>query len=347
MDNQPHFIYLFLLLSVIITAAGAYAHANSFTKLFVFGDSYVDTGNRNFTASSWNEPYGITYPGRPAGHFSDGHVFSEYIASWMGIKSPTPYRLREIGSIEYGMNFAYGGTGIFETLVAAPNMTIQIGLFEQLLEEKLYTEDDLKSSIALVSVSGNDYNAYIARGGSLPGLPAFIVSVVKQLGLDLERIHDLGVPKVVVMGIQPLGCLPQFTKEYSYEKCNETGNLASLFHNLLLTTVVEELKLENGESEFVMLDMYDAFMSAMKKHENETGTSELKNTLRPCCAGITSEDGCGDVENGEKKYNVCIDPKMAFFWDSFHPTQAGWHAIYSVLKSSIANLFQRELWGSF
>ncbi|RVW94217.1 GDSL esterase/lipase [Vitis vinifera] len=342
MDNQPHFIYLFLLLSVITTAAGAYAHANSFTKLFVFGDSYVDTGNRNFTASSWNEPYGITYPGRPAGHFSDGHVFSEYI-------------------------------GVFETLVAEPNMTIQIGLFEQLLEEKLYTEDDLKSSIALVSVSGNDYNAYIARGGSLLGLPAFIVSVVKQLGLDLQRIHDLGVPKVVVMGIQPLGCLPQFTKEYSYEKCNETGNLASLFHNLLLTTVVEELKLENGEPEFVMLDMYDAFMSAMKKHEDETAsssildqgsgpdisgqsavsgksgvrTSEFKDTLRPCCAGITSEDSCGDVENGEKKYNVCIDPKMAFFWDSFHPTQAGWHAIYSVLKSSIANVFQTELWGSF
>ncbi|KAL6327808.1 hypothetical protein AAG906_025728 [Vitis piasezkii] len=302
MDNQPHFIYLFSCFP-------------------------------NFTASSWNEPYGITYPGRPAGHFSDGHVFSEYIASWMGIKSPTPYRFRKLRPIKYGMNFAYGGTGVFDTLVAAPNMTIQI--------------DDLKSSIALVSVSGNDYNAYIARGGSLLGFPAFIVSVVKQLGLDLQRIHDLGVPKVVVMGIQPLGCLPRFTKEYSYEKCNETGNLASLFHNLLLTTVVEELKLENGEPEFVMLDIYDAFMSAMKKHEDETGTSELKDTLRPCCAGITSEDSCGDVENGEKKYNVCIDPKMAFFWDSFHPTQAGWHAIYSVLKCSIANLFQTELWGSF
>ena len=70
-----------IVLSLIVPfpITGAYAHANSFTKLFVFGDSYVDTGNRNFTASSWNKPYGITYPGRPAGHFSDGHVFSEYI----------------------------------------------------------------------------------------------------------------------------------------------------------------------------------------------------------------------------------------------------------------------------
>ena len=213
------------------------------------------------------------------------------------------------------MNFAYGGTGVFDTLVAAPNKTKQIDLFEQLLKEKLYTKDGLKFSTALVSVSGNDYGIYLARGGSpqvsallhawtsisfikiklstvifsmacylldgiyffnrgthfkctFQGLPAFIVSVVNQLGSDLQRIHDLGVPRVAIMGIQPLGCLPEFTMEYSYKKCNLTGNLAALFHNLLLTSMVEELK---PESKFVVLLMYDAFISAMKKFENETG----------------------------------------------------------------------------
>ncbi|RVW94247.1 GDSL esterase/lipase [Vitis vinifera] len=138
MDNQPLFIYLFLLLSVTITVAGAYAHANRSIELFVFGDSYVDTENRNLTASSWKEPYGITHPGRPIGHYSDGQVFTEYI-------------------------------------------------------------------------------------------------------------------------------------------------------------------------------------------------------------GITSKYRCGDVEKGEKKYNVCMDPKLAFFWDSVDPTQAGWDASFSELGSSIVNLFQTEL----
>ncbi|KAJ9684870.1 hypothetical protein PVL29_017047 [Vitis rotundifolia] len=255
----------------------------------------------------------------------------------MGIKSPIPYRYRNLRLIKYGMNFAYGGTGVFDTLVAAPNITKQIDLFEQLLQEKIYTRDDLKFSTALVSVSGNDYGIYLARGGSLRGLPAYIVSVVNQLGLDLQRIHDLGVPKVAVMGIQPLGCLPEFTKEFSYEICNSTGNLAALFHNLLLTTMVEKLK---PESKFVVIDMYDAFISAMKKFESETETSKL---LRPCCTGITSEYRCGDVKNWEKKYNVCRVPKLAFFWDSFHPTQAGWDAIVSELGSSIVSLFQTEL----
>ncbi|WKA01388.1 hypothetical protein VitviT2T_019670 [Vitis vinifera] len=256
-----------IVLSLIVPfpITGAYVDPDRSIKLFVFGGSYVDTGNRDSTARSWKEPYGITDPGRPAGHFSDGQVFTEYIASRMGIKSPTPYRFRNQRPIKHGMNFAYGGTGVFDTWVAAPNMTEQIYLFEQLLQEKIYTRYDLKFSTALVSASGMDYRIYLARRGSLRGFPAFIISVVNQLGLDLQRIHDLGVPQVAVMGMQPLGCLPEFTRGYSYEKCNSTGNFAALYHNLLL---VKKLK---PESKFVVLDMYNAFMSAMKKFENKTG----------------------------------------------------------------------------
>lgn len=86
----------------------------------------------------------------------------------MGIRSPTPYRWRKMEntSLEYGMNFAFGGTGVFDTLVSAPNMTIQIDLFQRQLQKKLYTKVDLNSSIALVSLAGNDYTAYLARNGT-------------------------------------------------------------------------------------------------------------------------------------------------------------------------------------
>lgn len=50
------------------------------SKLFVFGDSYADTGNyRKSIASSWKVPYGITFPGKPAGRFSDGRVLTDYV----------------------------------------------------------------------------------------------------------------------------------------------------------------------------------------------------------------------------------------------------------------------------
>lgn len=52
------------------------------TKLFVFGDSYADTGNIQKTkGSSWKEPYGITFPGKPSGRFSDGRVLTDYVGN--------------------------------------------------------------------------------------------------------------------------------------------------------------------------------------------------------------------------------------------------------------------------
>lgn len=48
--------------------------------IFVFGDSYLDTGNHNKSVGlnrPWLAPYGKTYPGTPAGRFSDGRVFTD------------------------------------------------------------------------------------------------------------------------------------------------------------------------------------------------------------------------------------------------------------------------------
>jgi len=53
---------------------------NTATKLFVFGDSYVDTGN--FVHSeSYKIPNGITFPGSPAGRFCDGRIITDYIGN--------------------------------------------------------------------------------------------------------------------------------------------------------------------------------------------------------------------------------------------------------------------------
>lgn len=65
------------------------------------------------------------------------------------------------------MNFAYGGTGVFNTFVNQPNMTTQINYFQQLIqEEEVYTKKEMSSSIALVSVAGNDYATFLTKNGN-------------------------------------------------------------------------------------------------------------------------------------------------------------------------------------
>lgn len=316
-------------------------------KLFVFGDSYADTGNiRKSLSSSWKQPYGLTFPGKPAGRFSDGRVLTDYIAKSMGIKSPTPYQWRNFAKkrLQYGMNFAYGGTGVFDTNVLLPNMTTQIDFLEKLmLGDSVYVKADLQSSLVLVTLSGNDYSHFYTTGGTAQGLQSFITQVVNQLALNLKRIEAMGARRIAVTGLQPLGCLPRATAMSAFQQCNKTENAAVNFHNLLLQQAVSKLNNESNSREpvFTILDLYTSFTTALKNKGNRPGDVTFETPLKPCCVGISSEYFCGSLDDkGVKLYSVCENPESAFFWDTAHPTQAGWHAVYySSLKATLEQSF--------
>ncbi|CAN1298053.1 GDSL esterase/lipase At5g03610, partial [Linum perenne] len=368
-------------------------------KLFVFGDSYADTGNWDKSAGSWNQPYGITFPGKPAGRFSDGRIFTDYIgkmssssfcfidnfssvincyipitrvvgreyridlilftnkqdlnipcyyvftASFLGIESPVPYTMMKTteGSrrVQYGMNFAYGGTGVFDTLIQAPNMAAQINLFQNTIEQKTYRKQDLiNSSIALVSIAGNDYLTYIQKNGKIQELPNVTKRVIAQLSSNLILIHSLGVAKVAVTTLPPIGCLPAVAVKNSFRDCSETWNSAAKFHNQLLQESVKSLNDRTKSNAFEILDTFSAFMDELKKSNSSGKADSERNILKPCCIGVSSDHNCGDVDKstGAKKYVVCNNPNISLFWDMVHPAQNGWHAVYQTLESSLHKL---------
>jgi phospholipase/lecithinase/hemolysin len=37
--------------------------------------------------------------------------------------------------------------------------------------------------------------------------------------------------------------------------------------------------------------------------------------------------------------DVCDKPELTFFWDSVHPSQNGWNAVYQMVQSSIPQFF--------
>ncbi|XP_031383594.1 GDSL esterase/lipase At5g03610-like [Punica granatum] len=304
------------------------------TKLFVFGDSYADTGNKNITEGrAWKFPYGISFPGRPTGRFSDGILLTDYIARFLMLKTPVTYHWSKFGSrylnSRIGMNFAYGGTGVYNTSDNDPNMTDQINFFEQQIKDHLYSPADLNSSLALVTLSGNDYSNFQEKNpdGDILG---FQFNLTNQLKADLKRIHDLGVKKVAVATLQPVGCLPTVTVSNDYKKCNDSIEMLVSFHNYYVTTAVADLNNQtNSNSSFVVLDLHNGFMSVLT---NGTGFPKFEDPMKPCCMGVSSEYNCGDMDkNGTRLYTMCRNPREYFFWDSVHPTQAGWRAVYTTM----------------
>ncbi|KAB5539057.1 hypothetical protein DKX38_016590 [Salix brachista] len=324
-----------LLLFCIAAISTAKNSPNGSPKLFVFGDSYVDTGNwpRN-VRGPWKEPYGKTFPGKPNGRASDGRVLTDHIASFLGIESPTPYQLRNTSkNTQQGLNLALGGSGVFPSW-KNDTLTVQIDQFEQLLKENVYSRQcdlEYSSSVALVSSGSNDYSFYAAaKKGSKDGLPAFTKGLVKQLAADLQRINRLGVKKVVVATLPVIGCLPiHVIPPNSYQNCDEESNKNARIHNKLLLKAVKKLNTDDGKkSTFVVLDLYNAMVSAIDQFRQGAANTEYKNPLQPCCSKIV--DFICSAEG------VCPNPKLSFFFDLTHPSDNGWNAIFSFLQCSLS-----------
>ncbi|KAK9733267.1 hypothetical protein RND81_04G055700 [Saponaria officinalis] len=314
---------------------------NSQVKLFVFGDSYADTGNWNNSAtSSWNVPYGMTYPGKPTGRFSDGRILTDYIASYLEIETPIPYEqwnlLSSVDKSEkqkFGMNYAYGGTGVFNTDVSRPNMTSQIDILERLItQSKVYTKPDFLSSIALVSIGGNDYSYYLKHPSNLT-VSQFTKMIINQFTMNLERIQSLGIQKIGVTKMGTIGCLPAVTSLSEYKSCTQGLNAVAASHNILLQQSVDLLNKKTKDATFFTLDLYNAFMTSL-----QSGTSKHESILKPCCEGVTANYECGNVEGNVAKYTVCEKPGSAFFWDKVHPAQNGWYQVYVAIQPTLKTI---------
>lgn len=97
-------------------------------------------------------------------------------------------------------------------------------------------------------------------------------SILSQLELNLRRIHGLGVQKIGITAMEPIGCLPKMTIASSYENCSESANSLSIFHNQMLHQIIEKLNNQTGRQPiFFIIDLYSAFMTALNMQQNHPG----------------------------------------------------------------------------
>ncbi|VAH96116.1 unnamed protein product [Triticum turgidum subsp. durum] len=309
-------------------------------ELWVFGDSYADTGNlgnlgRELT-HAWYDPYGKTFPRRPAGRFSDGRVLTDFVASALGMRTPVAYKARRRASRETlarGMNFAVGGAGVLDTGNFQRNISAQIDLFQAMHHSQ--QQRGCAKRTALVVVSGNDY-AYAAadKDNGTSAAIAYIPTVVRELREQLRRLRDeAGMRRVVVTNLHPMGCTPTFTRLLNYTGCDPLANAGAAQHNAALRSVLGALDPNNRT--FLLLDVHTPFADILLNDDNKS-SSRFASTLRPCCESFRADGYCGEEnENGTRQYTLCDDPGRYFYWDDVHPTQAAWAAVAGTFRVAV------------
>ncbi|KAG0560821.1 hypothetical protein KC19_9G016500 [Ceratodon purpureus] len=328
-----------VLLLVLFFCAAATVPSNcskpKFDKIFVVGDSYVDTGNRDpcnttYVATgrvnqNWATPYGRTHPGVPAGRFSDGKVLSDHLGDYMGLK-PCPFRLLNTLStstgVQDGINFAVSGSGVFENL-GFTKTGDQITQLRRVLKTNLYSKTVYKKAVILYAISGNDYAAYKRNNGSsdIRAITALVLSVVRQVSKDLRELYDMGFRSFVIGKLPPVGCMPVVTVSNNFSSCHEDFNNVATMHNLNLVGLVAAAL---PEGNVIFLNHQLAFSRVVYNISNP-------DRLKACCSGVQLGALCGDVNKaGQARFTLCSSnlTRKYFWWDEYHPTEAGWDYIF-------------------
>ncbi|KAF4401275.1 hypothetical protein G4B88_014116 [Cannabis sativa] len=169
------------------------------------------------------------------------------------------------------MNFAFGGTGVFDTMEKEPNMSTQINFFEDVLRENdFYSKQDLNSSLALVSIAGNDYGAYLSKASS-----------------SFQNCSQI------------FNSVSDFHNQILHQKLQALNNQTSSLSNSLPVLVLD------------LYTTFMSAFENLKKNITATATTagnlrvESPLIMKPCCVGISKEYSCGSLdENGAKKYSI-------------------------------------------
>ncbi|XP_078445133.1 GDSL esterase/lipase At5g55050-like isoform X2 [Wolffia australiana] len=330
MENKLRFPLLVWGFAVAVYIPTATA-GDAIPAIYVFGDSTVDVGNNNFLrgnpASANFLPYGIDFPGkRPTGRFSNGYSGSDYLAMQLGFRqSPPAYlSLTDGRPAATGVNFASGGSGIFDS--TNPNNSIplskQIRYFDS-VSDSLKTRlgrkaagNFISKSIFYFSTANNDMFQFLARSGvqNETQQDLFIEQLTHEFKIHLKSLYNRGGRKFLVSGTGPMGCIPIARLSVPGDGCVEYINNISRKFNRAMRIVLRDLSFRLHGFSYSFLDIYD-FITLLTSKPQKFG---FKESIAACCGSGRLNAASDCTPNS----TYCSDREKYLFWDRYHSTQA-------------------------
>ncbi|WZZ68716.1 hypothetical protein YC2023_080086 [Brassica napus] len=281
--------------------------------MFVLGDSLVDVGNNNFLASVARAnylPYGIDLNFRPTGRFSNGMNFGDRFSL-----------SQQVVNLE-------GTLSQLRTMMSPQNFT-----------------DYLKKSLVVLVFGSNDYlnnylmpNLYSSSFRYKP--PEFANLLINQYARQLLTLYSLGLRKVFIAGVGPLGCIPNQRATAPPGRCVDSVNQILGTFNQGLRSLVDQLNQRSPGAIYVYGNTYRAVGDILNNPatyginllldyiaDDKRSFYEYQKRLMYCTGfSIADRACCGTGRNQGQitclpLQNPCPNRSQYVFWDAFHPTQ--------------------------
>ncbi len=179
-----------LFAAIFLLGALPASAQSPYSRLFVFGDSLVDSGNAFLATGGAAAPL---QDGYFLGRFSNGPNFADYLVPQLTGEILFPAFLG-------GTNFAVGGaTAGFIPGAASPSFLEQVALFGSIGEGAIPAD-----ALVLVTFGGNDVRRTIGTGG-----PVSFAAANNALALGLTQLHASGARNFLITGSPDIGNLPR------------------------------------------------------------------------------------------------------------------------------------------
>ena len=311
---------------------------DTYSNIYVFGDSLVDTGNLfNVTSFAQESPalseleLLVLPPSPPyfAGRFSNGPIWIDNVADeWeieltnsteISIASPnsdlaTPVTLIDGNPVispfyngntgDRSINFGYGlattgASGNGEIGSLVPGIEKQV---ESFVADRLQANQAADEDALYILWGGsNDYFV----GDDNPEL------VIDNIETNIESLYDSGARNFLVANLPDLGTIPEANNPDLAASPEELSQLSDT-HNSLLDESVNELEDSLTGANITVLDINTLFDDIQTNPEEFGLTNVTESFLDPLT--LTPTAGA--------------NPDDYLFYDTLHPTEAG-HAIVS------------------
>ncbi|MBW4565305.1 MAG: SGNH/GDSL hydrolase family protein [Mojavia pulchra JT2-VF2] len=260
--------------------------AKDYGKIYVFGDSFSDTGNV-FNASNGIIPPSPTYFN---GRFSNGSVWVDYLASDLGL------------TFNPKNNFAFGGaTTGFENL-GVPSLP---GLQQQINSFVVGNQTADPNALYIIWAGTNDYLSYFFD--SIPNP----TKTIENLSAAVTSLAADGAKDIMVVNLPDLGKMP--VANFDSQSSNFFNTLSST-HNSSLNTTLKFLSQQlSPDINIIELNVNSLFDKIIADPE-EFGFTNAINS----CLGRDLSVVPIDVPT----LPVLCNPDKFLFWDEIHPTTA-------------------------
>ncbi|MGF1936244.1 MAG: SGNH/GDSL hydrolase family protein [Nostoc sp. ChiQUE02] len=287
----------FLLLSLIFPLK---VLAKDYDNIYVFGDSFSDSGNV-FNATNGIIPPSSTYSN---GRFSNGPIWVDYLASDLGL------------TLNLKNNFAFGGATTGTENIGLPGLP---GLQQQ-INSFVSAQTADPNALYIIWAGTNDYLSYFFGGDPNPN------NTVGNLSAALTSLVTDGARDIMVVNLPDLGKLP--FANFDSQRSNLFNTFSST-HNSSLDTTLKSLRQQLSPDiniiELNVNSLFDRIIVA----PDEFGFTNVTNSC------ISKDLSVVPIDFPTQQ--VLCNPEKFVFWDEVHPTTTTHKLIgelaFSALKS--------------